>query len=195
MKLYLIRHGQSEGNLRQVFHGQFDYPLTAQGREEALLCGEKLRDVPLVRCCASDLRRARETAELALSGRDVPITLLPALREQNVGDLEGLTWEEMGTLYPELLDNFLHRWFDTTPPGGESGRMMEKRVAAALKGILTRDEDTLIAAHFGTLSLVLHILGIAREEELFTKPWFIRQGCCSAIRWENGRAELLALNA
>ena len=81
MKLYLIRHGQSEGNLRQVFHGQFDYPLTAQGREEALLCGEKLRDVPLVRCCASDLRRARETAELALSGRDVPITLLPALRE------------------------------------------------------------------------------------------------------------------
>ena len=169
MKLYLIRHGQSEGNLRQVFHGQFDYPLTAQGREAALRCGEKLRDVP--------------------------ITLLPALREQNVGDLEGLTWEEMGTLYPELLDNFLHRWFDTTPPGGESGRMMEKRVAAALEEILARDEDTLIAAHFGTLSLVLHILGIAREEELFTKPWFIRQGCCSAIRWENGRAELLALNA
>ena len=179
MKRYLIRHGQSEGNLRQVFHGQFDYPLTAQGREEALLCGEKLRDVPLVRCCASDLRRARETAELALSGRDVPITLLPALREQNVGDLEGLTWEAMGPLYPELLDTFLHRWLDTTPPGGASGRMMEKRGAA----------------HFGTLSLVLHILGIAREEELFTKPWFIRQGCCSAIRWKNGRAELLALNA
>ena len=50
MKLYLIRHGQSEGNLRQVFHGQFDYPLTAQGREEALLGGEKRREVLLVRC-------------------------------------------------------------------------------------------------------------------------------------------------
>ena len=82
MKLYLIRHGQSEGNVLQVFHGQFDYPLTAQGRREALLCGEKLRDVPLTRCYASDLRRARDTAALALRGRDVPVTLLPALREQ-----------------------------------------------------------------------------------------------------------------
>ena len=66
MKLYLIRHGQSEGNVRQVFHGQFDYPLTAQGRQEALLCGEKLRDVPLTHCYASDLQRARDTAALAL---------------------------------------------------------------------------------------------------------------------------------
>ena len=92
MKLYLIRHGQSEGNRLQVFHGQFDYPLTAQGRQEALLCGEKLRDISLAHCYASDLQRARDTAALALQGRDVPITLLPALREQNVGDFEGLTW-------------------------------------------------------------------------------------------------------
>ena len=62
MKLYLIRHGQSEGNRLQVFHGQFDYPLTAQGRQEALLCGEKLRDIPLTHCYASDLQRARDTA-------------------------------------------------------------------------------------------------------------------------------------
>ena len=140
MKLYLIRHGQSEGNVRQVFHGQFDYPLTAQGRQEALLCGEKLRDVPLTHCYASDLQRARDTAALALQGRDVPITLLPALREQNVGDMEGLTWEEMEQLHPELLDGFLHRWFDTTPPGGESGQEMEGRVSAALAEILAGKE-------------------------------------------------------
>ena len=195
MKLYLIRHGQSEGNVRQVFHGQFDYPLTAQGREEALLCGEKLRDVPLTRCYASDLQRARDTATLALQGRDVPITLLPALREQNVGDMEGLSWEEMARLHPELLDGFLHRWFDTTPPGGESGQAMEGRVSAALAEILAKDQDALIAAHFGTLSLVLHILGLARKEELFTKPFFIPQGCYTAIERQNGQATLLSLNA
>ena len=101
----------------------------------------------------------------------------------------------MERLHPELLDGFLHRWFDTTPPGGESGQEMEGRVSAALEEILAKDQDALIAAHFGTLSLVLHILGIARKEELFTKPFFIHQGCYTAIEWENGQATLLSLNA
>ena len=109
--------------------------------------------------------------------------------------MEGLTWAEMERLHPELLDGFLHRWFDTTPPGGESGQEMEGRVSAALAEILAKDQDALIAAHFGTLSLVLHILGLARKEELFTKPFFIHQGCYTAIELQNGRATLLSLNA
>ena len=57
MYMYLVRHGQSVGNVRRTFHGQTDYPLTEEGRRQARQAAEKLREIPFTRCCASDLRR------------------------------------------------------------------------------------------------------------------------------------------
>lgn len=50
MRLYLVRHGQSEGNVAKTFHGHTDYPLTELGREQARQAGEKLKDTAFVRC-------------------------------------------------------------------------------------------------------------------------------------------------
>ena len=61
MILYLVRHGQSEGNVKRYFHGQTDYPLTDHGREQAREVAEKLKDATFTRCCTSDLQRARDT--------------------------------------------------------------------------------------------------------------------------------------
>lgn len=124
MYLYLVRHGQSEGNVLKTFHGQTDYPLTETGRQQARQAAEKLRadGVRFTRCCASDLSRAWETAQACLVGRDVTAEPCPALREQDVGRIESCTWEQMEAQYPDALQSFLGDWFHATPPGGESAQ-------------------------------------------------------------------------
>lgn len=196
MYLYLVRHGQSEGNVLKTFHGQTDYPLTVTGREQARQAAEKLRTdgVRFTRCCASDLSRAWETAQICLEGRPVTAEPCPALREQDVGRIEGYTWEQMETQFPQELHDFLGNWFHSTPPGGESAQEMLARVARCVDEIIARGEDTLIAAHFGSLSLLLVHLGLMTGEDAFTAPWAFGQGTYSAVRVENGRAELLCFN-
>ena len=68
MRLYLARHGESEGNVRRLFYGITDLALTARGREQARELGSKLAGIPLARCLSSPLSRAAETARLALAG-------------------------------------------------------------------------------------------------------------------------------
>lgn len=195
MYLYLVRHGQSEGNVVKTFHGQLDYPLTELGREQARQSAEKLRGREFTRCCASDLSRAWDTALACLEGRDVTPEASPALREQDVGDLEGLTWAQMEERYPELLWPYLKDWFHTVPPGGESPEEMQARVSACVDELLERGEDTLVVAHNGSLSLILRHLGVADEEKLLTPDWFFRQGTYTAIRIEDGVVELECFNA
>ena len=194
MYLYLVRHGQSEGNVQMTFHGQTDYPLTPLGREQARQAGEKLKEVPFSRCYASDLTRAWDTALACVEGRGILPEVCPALREQFVGDIEGLTWEEMGERYPDIRHSFIHDWIHTTPPGGESPDEMVSRVTACVDAIIARGEDVLLAAHFGSLAIILCHLGLVEQQEAMTPKWAIGQGTYTAIRIEDGKAELVCFN-
>ena len=111
MILYLVRHGQSVGNVRRTFHGWTDYPLTEEGRRQAREAAEKLRGVSFTRCCASDLKRAWDTALACLEGRDVIPEPCPDLREQFVGDIEDLTWAQMEERFPQYIHPYLEDWF------------------------------------------------------------------------------------
>lgn len=194
MYLYLVRHGQSVGNVVKTFHGQTDYPLTETGREQARRSAEKLQGVNFTRCCASDLVRAWDTAQACLEGRSVTAECCPALREQDVGDMEGLSWEEMERRYPELIHPYLEDWFNTPPPHGETAGRMAARVGACVDEIIRRGEDTLVVGHYGSLSLILLHLGLIRREQAFTMEWAFGQGTYSAIRIEDGKAELVCFN-
>lgn len=90
----------------------------------------------------------------------------PGLREQFVGEMEGLSWDEMERRYPGVREAYISDWFHTTPPGGESPEEMARRVGDCVDEIVGRGEDTLLVAHNGSLSLVLAHLGIAGEKEL-----------------------------
>ena len=73
MKLYLIRHGETDYNKMKRNQGQIDIPLNEYGRELARKTREGLAEVPFDLCLCSPLSRARETAEIILEGRDIPI--------------------------------------------------------------------------------------------------------------------------
>ena len=194
MYLYLVRHGQSTGNVRQLFYGVRDYPLTPLGREQARQAADKLRGVACTRCAASPLSRAWDTAMICTEGRFVVPESCPALREQDMGELEGLSWGAAEARFGEHIGVLLSDWFHTTPPGGEPPRQMMERVGGCVDGLVRRGEDTLVVAHNGSLSLILHHLGLVGEADLLRPDWSFRQGAYSAVRVDEAGAELVCFN-
>ena len=91
--LYIMRHGRTDWNDRHKLQGSTDIPLNAEGRRMAEEAAEQYRDIPLDVCFCSPLVRARETAEILLRGRDVPIRFDDRLREMYFGEYEG--WENI----------------------------------------------------------------------------------------------------
>lgn len=194
MYLYLVRHGQSTGNVRQLFYGVRDYPLTQLGREQARQAADKLREVEFTRCAASPLSRAWDTAMICTEGRFVVPEACPALREQDMGELEGLTWGAAEARFGEHIGVLLSDWFHTTPPGGETPAHMMERVGGCVDELVQRGENTLVVAHNGSLSLILHHLGLVGEAELLRPDWSFRQGAYSAVRVDEAGAELVCFN-
>lgn len=194
MYLYLVRHGQSEGNVLRSFHGQTDYPLTDRGRAQAREAADKLKEVSFSRCLASDLVRAWDTALACVEGRGIPVECCPALREQNVGDMEGLSWDEMGARFPGLRERYIEDWYHTQPPSGEHPEAMMARVSALVDELVLRGEDVLLVGHFGSFGLILERLGLVEKGKNFEPGYIFSQGTYTAIRLEDGKAELVCFN-
>ena len=196
MYLYLVRHGQSVGNERQLFFGWSDHPLTELGREQARQAARMLKEVSFTRCVSSDLIRAWDTALICAEGRDVEVESAPALREQDMGGLEDLTFAQAQERCGELFARMLEDWIHVDPPDGESVAHMKQRVGACVDEIVRRGEDTLIVAHNGSLSLILSHFGLAKDSELMNHDynWFFEHGTYSVIRVEENGAELVRFN-
>lgn len=182
MKLYLVRHGQSEGNVRDLWYGRNDLPLTDLGRQQAFQVGEKLKNIHLAAAYISPLQRAAETARIALLGReDIPRVMMPDLMEQDMGELETLSVADIRAQNPEYLAQLLSNWVHTPPTGGEPfDTGVAPRVARALDAIIAKGEDCAIFAHNGPLCFAMtYLLGLPLE----TAPrFYFRQGCYTMIQ-------------
>lgn len=169
MYLYLVRHGQSTGNEQQLFFGLRDHPLTELGRKQARQAAEKLKEASFSRCLSSPLSRAWDTAMICTEGRYVVPQACPAILEQDMGELEGLTWGAAEAKFGDHIGVLLVDWFHTIPPGGEPPAHMLDRVGGCVDELIARGEDTLLVAHNGSLSLVLLHLGLAGEGDMFQR--------------------------
>src|SRR5262249_48937896 len=131
--LILLRHGQSQWNLENRFTGWVDIDLSDKGKEEAQKAGEKLRDRQIDVVYTSALKRAINTAKIALESAgkgDMELIQDQALNERNYGDLQGLNKAETAALHGEEQVHIWRRSFDICPPGqgAESLEMTIKRV-------------------------------------------------------------------
>ena len=143
MKLYLVRHGQSTGNIGGTLMGQSDHPLTPLGEDQARAAAERLAAFGPMPVYSSDLPRARATAERIVAAwaaedvTDAPpeIVLDPRLREISLGDYEGRPWQEFEA-DTELTAAFAEDPYRTPLPNGESLEHLEARVHAAVIDIL-----------------------------------------------------------
>ena len=140
MRIFVIsRHGESTLNHEQRVNGDPAVPvtLTEKGREEARLLGRQLAHLPLDLCIHTRFSRTVETAEVALSGRDVPFLEEPLLDDIKIGDLEGRTLDEYRAWKRE------HTRRDAFP-GGESLDDAARRYAEAFRRVLARPESSIL---------------------------------------------------
>jgi len=154
----LARHGESEYSARGRLNGDITVSvgLTERGGEEARRLGAELRGSALDLCVTSEFQRARETAELALAGRDVPREVDGRLNDPLLGGYEGASLEEYRS------------WAAASPSsaapaaGGESRLAIVTRYAAGFRDVLERPEETiLVVCHSLPVSYAL----AAREGE------------------------------
>jgi len=154
-EVILARHGESELSVVGTVNGDpaVACALTPTGEEQARRLGEKLADLELDLCVTSEFERARQTADLALAGREVPRLVLPELNDVRFGRFEGRTLADYrqwaGANEPTL----------EAPGGGESRAATVQRYAVGYQKILGRPEQTiLVVAHGLPVRYVLNAL-------------------------------------
>ena len=158
MKLYMVRHGQTTGNVAGLIYGQVDYPLTQKGRDQAAAIQPILEKVKFDRVYSSDLSRAIETQQIAVPGAEGIRT--PLLREFDVGNLTNVPYAEAEEKYSEQLENARTNGYDWF--GGESYDQILDRMRKFLD-ILEADpcENVIAFSHNGMLGFMLQlVLGV-----------------------------------
>lgn len=175
MRILLVRHGETAWNAEGRHQGQtFDVPLSNQGLAQAGALALRLADLDLGRAVASPLLRARQTAEVILGSRSLPLGLDPDLREISHGQWEGRTLAEIREQDPETLTAWRERPEQTRLPGGETLLEVQDRAWAALGRAtlgLEAQKTLLLVTHDGVNRVLLcRILGLP-----LARVWAFRQ--------------------
>ena len=174
--LVLVRHGQSDWNLKNLFTGWKDPDLTEKGVEEAKAAGRRLKAQGLVfdRAFTSGLSRAQRTLQLALGElgqTGIPVTKDIALNERDYGDLSGLNKDDARKRWGEEQVHVWRRSYDIAPPGGESLKdTLARSLPYYMKHIqpdVLSGKRVLVAAHGNSIrSLIMAIEGLTPEQIL-----------------------------
>ena len=165
--LVLVRHGQSDWNLKNLFTGWRDVDLTEKGVAEAREAGRKLKaqGIKFDVAFTSALKRAQRTLDLMLTElgqTTIPIFKDQALNERDYGDLVGLNKDDARKKWGEEQVHIWRRSYDVAPPGGESlkdtlARTLPYYVTDILPRVL-RGERVLVAAHGNSLRALVMVL-------------------------------------
>jgi 2,3-bisphosphoglycerate-dependent phosphoglycerate mutase len=194
--LVLVRHGQSEWNLKNLFTGWRDVDLTEQGIKEASEAGRKLKAQGLSFDIAftSALKRAQRTLDLVLEEMgltNIPVVKDQALNERDYGDLSGLNKDDARKKWGEEQVHIWRRSYDVAPPGGESlkdtlARTLPYYVTEILPRVL-RGERVLVAAHGNSLRALVMVLERLNRETILKReiatgvPIIYRLGADSTV--------------
>jgi broad specificity phosphatase PhoE len=161
MELICVRHGRTAWNAERRFQGQTDVPLDDEGLAQAQALAAHLSDERFDLALASDLIRARTTAEAILGNRDLALELTPQLREMHFGLWEGLSWPEIVARWPALDAAGEKAPMHYTAEGGESWDDLCSRVDAFVRATAARmapGDRALIVSHAGVMHGILRSL-------------------------------------
>lgn len=170
LKVYFVRHGETDWNAQGRMQGQQNIPLNATGRFQAERAGRVLsRLVPqpeLLDYLVSPMLRTLETSEIMLRtiGLDPEICRKePRLKELTFGRWEGMTWKEVRAVDPEMAaQREKDKWGLIPPGGGESYAMLAERIRPVFEKL---ERDTVMISHGGVARAVLAVMGGVSKNE------------------------------
>ncbi|WP_410750276.1 adenosylcobalamin/alpha-ribazole phosphatase [Citrobacter sp. U14242] len=195
MRLWLVRHGETEANVAGLYSGHAPTSLTERGIAQAQSLSGLLRNVPFDNVLCSELERARHTTQLILAEREVPVRVMPELNEMFFGDWEMRHHRDLAREDAENYAVWCNDWQNATPTNGEGFQAFSQRVERFIAQLADYKnvQNLLVVSHQGVLSVL-----IAR---LLSMPaasmWHFRveQGCWSAIDFCDDFAVLKVLNS
>ncbi len=166
MKLYFIRHGQTDYNIEERIQGRLERELNAQGKIQA---AEAIKTLPknIHRIISSPKVRAKQTAEIINATIQAPLEIWEAFNEVDFGVLAGKTWEEVMELTQDLTmkDEFRKTNYNLRAFQGESKEEVEARIREAIEKIKTQypNENILVVTHAPIVRMACKI--IERKQE------------------------------
>ena len=161
MKIYFIRHGETDWNILKRLQGATDIPLNENGEALARETAEGLKEIPFDMVFTSPLKRAYRTAEIVKGNREIPLIIEERIREICFGDYEGLVSKSEGYSIPDPEFKFFFTKTDCykTPPNGEPIESLLERTNEFLEELKKRedlkDKTILVSTHGAAVRALL----------------------------------------
>lgn len=198
MKLYLVRHGETDWNTERRLQGRADIMLNEFGRSLAVKTGKGLENIRFDVCFTSPLKRAKETAELILAGRDVQIVEDERIIEMSFADWEGRHCSKERWEVPDSFQKFFDDPANFEPaPEGESFEQVKERTGRFLEWLYVQKEyessNVLITTHGAALAGLLNNI----KGESIEKYWGVgvHKNCAvTEVEVIDGKPELISEN-
>lgn len=191
--LYLVRHGEAEGNVYRRIQGQYNGGLTPNGYEQIKALVKRFETVNLDTIYTSDLFRAKKTAEAVAEEKNLPIHVRSDLREIYMGIWEDQTWGEMDKKYHLEMDLFCKSSPEFSVSKGETFQELRARIANALGEIIAENKDKTVAVFFHGTAIryaLAHFLNLDENEPL-SLPHSDNTAVCKIEIDEAGKAEII----
>lgn len=171
MKIYIVRHGQTQWNTESRMQGALDSPLTQEGIRAAHALKEKIKDLDLDAIYTSPQGRALTTAQILRGDRDLDLVQDPDLRELSVKIWEGRVFDQVKKTHPQDLHRYLKEPQNYHPPGEENYYDLMDRARSFLNRLKAQDhKNVLVVSHGVTINALLNVMEGISVEDFWKKP-------------------------
>lgn len=195
VKLFLIRHGQTESNVRGQYQGSLDVDMTEEGILQAKSAKQYLSKVNFSNIYSSPMKRALNTANIIAQDTGHEVRIMNDLRELNFGKWEGLKFDEINAMYKKDYQSWLDDPYNHPPSGGESFNDLIARADREIERIVEENPDgssVAIVSHGGViLALIVNWLNIPSRR---WRSLIQRQAAINIVVLDNGFPYISSIN-
>ena len=193
IQIILVRHGETEWNVKGVFRGRIDIELNETGIKQAQLLVEYLSNLKIDAIYSSPLKRAVKTAEMITSYHKLNVEITPGLIDFNYGEWQGLPRQEVKDKYKELYAEWIKNPHRVKTPSGETLDDVRKRAMDVVNDVIAKYEGTVVLVSHRVVNKVLICALLGLDNSHF---WNIKLDTCgtTAFAYENERFILIKHN-
>jgi broad specificity phosphatase PhoE len=192
-EIILVRHGETQWNVKEVFRGRIDIELNETGIKQAELLAEHLSSLKIDAVYSSPLRRALKTAETIANYHKLGVEVANGLIDLDYGEWQGLPHKEVKERYTELYPQWNKNPHQVTMPAGESLNDVSQRAIGVINEVIARHRGTVVLVSHRVVNKVLICALLGLDNSHF---WNIKQDTCgmTTFTYEKGRFVLTGHN-
>lgn len=193
MEIVLVRHGQTEWNVQEIFRGHADIELNDTGRKQAGLLGEFLREPGIEAVYSSPLKRALDTARTIVRHHGIELQVTDGLNDMSFGDWQGVQVDVVKERYPELYEVWSDHPDQVRIPGGETLADVRERAMTVVDDAVARHKGRVVLVTHRVVIKLLTLALMGLDESSF---WNIVVDTCgvTTFRFSRGRFVLIRHN-